>query len=53
MDESVDDVISKLLMTIESGNVDRMLKAIDDAVMKCDQREKGSGTRKLIASDFQ
>jgi hypothetical protein len=52
-DESVDGKIKNLLMAMESGNVDRMLKAVDDALLTCDEREKGSNRKNLLAEDFK
>jgi hypothetical protein len=40
-------------MAMESGNVDRMLKAVDDALLACDEREKGSNRKNLLAEDFK
>ena len=43
-------------MTMESGNVDRLLKAVDDAMLKCEAREKASGNegkKYLLSEDFK
>jgi chemotaxis protein histidine kinase CheA len=52
-DETVDSKIKNMLMAMESGNVDRMLKAVDDALLACDEREKGSNRKNLLAEDFK
>ena len=47
--------MKNLLMAMESGNIDRMLKACDDAMLKCDDREKtkGSVRKYLLSEDFK
>ena len=54
-DSDFEGVIKNLLMTMESGNIDRMLKAVDDAIAKCEEREKAKGIndKKLLAADFK
>ncbi|MBQ8165519.1 MAG: hypothetical protein IJZ96_00630, partial [Lachnospiraceae bacterium] len=55
-EESVDGTIRNQLMAMESGNIDRMLKAIDDAMLACEAREsaKGnSGKKYLLSEDFK
>jgi len=55
-EDSIDGTIRSLLMAMESGNVDRMLKAIDDAMLKCEDREQAkslSGKKYLLAEDFK
>ena len=54
-DSDFDGVIKNLLMAMESGNIDRMLKAVDEAMVKCEEREKakGSNDKKLLAADFK
>ena len=55
-EESVDGTIRNQLMAMESGNIDRMLKAIDDAMLVCEAREsaKGnSGKKYLLSEDFK
>ena len=43
-DDSVEGTVKNLLMAMESGNIDRMLKACDEAMLKCDDREKAKGS---------
>ena len=40
---------------MESGNVDRLIKAVDDALIVCENREKEKGINKknLLAEDFK
>ncbi|MDE6024991.1 MAG: hypothetical protein K2G45_06000, partial [Lachnospiraceae bacterium] len=54
-DDSVDGAIRNQLMAMESGNIDRMLKAVDDALIKCEDREKVKGISKkyLLSEDFK
>ena len=54
-DDSVEDTVKNLLMAMESGNIDRMLKACDEAMLKCDDREKakGSSRKYLLSEDFK
>ena len=54
-DDSVEGTVKNLLMAMESGNIDRMLKACDDAMLKCDDREKAKGTSRkyLLSEDFK
>ena len=54
-DDSVEGTVKNLLMAMESGNIDRMLKACDDAMLKCDDREKtkGSVRKYLLSEDFK
>ena len=55
-DDAVEGTIKNLLMAMESGNVDRMLKAIDDAMLKGEDREKSKGNegkKYLLAEDFK
>ena len=55
-DDSVDGSIRSLLMAMESGNIDRMLKAVDDALIKCETREKAKGKegkKYLLGEDFK
>ena len=55
-EESVDGTVRNLLMAMESGNIDRMLKAIDDAMIKCEDREKAKGNegkKYLLSEDFK
>ena len=43
-------------MAMESGNIDRMIKAVDEAMIKCEEREKNKGIsdkKKLLAEDFK
>ena len=52
----VEGVIRNSLMAMESGNIDRMLKLIDDSMIKCDQREKAKGIegkKYLLGEDFK
>ena len=45
-----------MLMAMESGNIDRMIKAIDDAMAKCEDREKTKGIankKYLLGEDFK
>ena len=55
-DDSVDGSVRSLLMAMESGNIDRMLKAVDDALIKCETREKAKGKegkKYLLGEDFK
>ena len=55
-DDTVDGVIRNMLMAMESGNIDRMIKAVDEAMIKCEEREKNKGIsdkKKLLAEDFK
>ena len=54
-DDSVEGTVKNLLMAMESGNIDRMLKACDEAMLKCDYREKakGSSRKYLLSEDFK
>ena len=54
-DDSVEGTVKNLLMAMESGNIDRMLKACDEAMLKCDDREKakGSSRKYLLSEDFK
>ncbi len=53
--DDIDGTLRSLLMAMESGNIDRMLKAVDDALLKCEDREKQKGISKkyLLAEDFK
>ena len=53
--ENLESKLSNLLLAMEVGNIDRLMKAVDDAIARCDAREKASGTpdkRLLIPEDF-
>lgn len=55
-DDSFDKVMRTMLMAMESGNIDRMLKSIDDAMLKCEDREKSKGIegkKYLLSEDFK
>ena len=54
-DDSVDGKIKNLLMAMETGNVDRLLKTVDDAIISCEEREKIKGVDKkyLLTEDFK
>lgn len=55
-EDSIDGVIRNMLMAMESGNIDRMIKAIDDAMAKCEDREKTKGIankKYLLGEDFK
>ena len=52
-----DDVVKKIsdmLMGMEAGNLDRMIAAIDEALIKCDKREKAANSEKktVMPEDF-
>ena len=53
--DDIDGTLRSLLMAMESGNIDRMLKTVDDALLKCEDREKQKGISKkyLLAEDFK
>ncbi len=57
--KAADDVKGKLknmLLAMEDGNIDRLLKAVEDAMIRCENREKADGTtnlRLLLAEDFK
>ena len=53
--ENLESKLSNILLAMEVGNIDRLMKAVDDAIARCDAREKASGTpdkRLLIPEDF-
>ena len=50
-DDSVEGTVKNLLMAMESGNIDRMLKACDEAMLKCEA--KGSSRKYLLSEDFK
>lgn len=55
-DDTFEGTIRNLILAMESGNVDRLLKSIDDAMVKCQDREKAKGKegkKKLLAEDFK
>ena len=54
-DDSVDGNIRSMLMAMESGNIDRMIKSVDDAIIKCEEREKAKSISKkyLLGEDFK
>ena len=55
-DDSVDSAIRGMLMAMETGNVDRMIKTLDDATLKCEAREKAKGRegkKYLLGEDFK
>ena len=55
-DDSVDGAVRGMLMAMESGNIDRMLKTVDDALLKCENREKAKGKegkKYLLGEDFK
>ncbi len=55
-EDSFDGVMRTMLMAMESGNIDRMLKSIDDAMLKCEDREKSKGIegkKYLLSEDFK
>ncbi|MDD6327956.1 MAG: hypothetical protein PUA62_05865, partial [Lachnospiraceae bacterium] len=54
-DESVNGILNTTIMAMETGNIDRMLKVVDDALVKCEEREKVAGTEKkiLLGADFK
>ena len=54
-DDTFDGTIRNKLLAMESGNIDRMIKTIDDAMIKCEDREKAKGRegkKKLLGEDF-
>lgn len=54
-DDSVSGILNSTIMAMETGNVDRMLKVVEDALLKCEAREKATGIDKKILSgvDFK
>jgi len=52
MAETVLGKLSNILIAMELGNIDRLLKTIDVAMEKCDAREGASGTKLLLPDDF-
>ena len=53
--EDLEGKLSNMLLAMECGNIDRLMKAVDDAIKRCDEREKADGTpdkRLLISEDF-
>jgi hypothetical protein len=52
--EDVPKKISDILMGMEAGNLDRMITAIDEAIVKCDKREKAANAEKktVMPEDF-
>ena len=54
---SGDDVSEKLrniIMGMEDGNLDRLIQTLDEAIARCDEREKSAGKddKIIIAEDF-
>jgi hypothetical protein len=55
-EDSVEAKIKNMLLAMESGNIDRMIKAVDDAMLRCENREKADGTtnlKRLLSEDFR
>ena len=53
--ENLESKLSNILLAMEVGNIDRLMKAVDDAIARCDNREKADGTpdkHLLIPEDF-
>lgn len=54
--ENIEAKLRNLFLAMETGNLDRLLKSVDDAIERCDVREKkagGEAKKTLIADDFQ
>ena len=52
MAETVLGKLSNILIAMELGNIDRLLKTIDVAMERCNIREGASGTKLLLPDDF-
>ena len=52
--EDLESKLSNIFLAMETGNIDRLMKTVDDAIAKCDEREKASGSEKriLLVGDF-
>ena len=49
-------VLRNMFLAMETGNLDRLIKAVDDAIERCDAREAAAGMkdqRVLLPDDFQ
>ena len=54
--ENIEAKLRNMFLAMETGNLDRLLKAVDEAIERCDAREKANGIegkRVLMADDFQ
>ena len=54
--ENIEAKLRNMFLAMETGNLDRLLKAVDDAIERCDIREKADGNtnkKVLLAEDFQ
>ena len=54
--ENIEAKLRNMFLAMETGNLDRLLKAVDDAIERCDAREKAAGgeaKKVLLADDFQ
>ena len=50
-DPALENKINDILMGMEQGNLDRMIGAIDEAIVKCDKRDDNKKT--IIPADFE
>ena len=53
--DNVEGKLKNVLMAMESGNVDRLITNVDEAIVRCDNREKADGVtnkKLLLAEDF-
>jgi hypothetical protein len=54
--ENIEAKLRNMFLAMETGNLDRLLKAVDEAIERCDAREKAKGgeaKKVLVAEDFQ
>ena len=48
------DKLHNLILAMEEGNLDRLIANLDEAIGKCDEREKKAGKddKVVLAEDF-
>jgi len=53
--DNVEGKLKNVLMAMEAGNIDRFISNIDEAIIRCDNREKSDGVtnkKLMLAEDF-
>jgi len=54
--DNIEGKLRNMFLAMETGNLDRLLKAVDEAIERCDAREKAAGKadrKELMPEDFQ
>ena len=52
--DNVAEKLKNLILAMEDGNLDRLITNLDEAIAKCDEREKKAGKEDkiILAEDF-